>query len=114
MRYRGSNSPTSPITRRSGTAWFGSPSTGPRFVTRFGLTLSTSSTRPSTTPVDHQHRLCPSHRERSIAEGRRVGFLLGGDQRIRGRDGYKYAAGDDDDTVDSARLSRLQIPRSSV
>ncbi len=36
-------------------------------------------------------------------------FCSGGDQRIRGRDGYKYAAGDDDDTVDPARLGRLHI-----
>jgi naphthoate synthase len=36
-------------------------------------------------------------------------FCSGGDQRIRGRDGYKYAAGDDDDTVDAARLGRLHI-----
>lgn len=36
-------------------------------------------------------------------------FCSGGDQRIRGRDGYKYADGDGDDTVDSARLGRLHI-----
>ena len=36
-------------------------------------------------------------------------FCSGGDQRIRGRDGYKYAAGNDDDTVDPARLGRLHI-----
>ena len=36
-------------------------------------------------------------------------FCSGGDQRIRGRDGYKYAAEDDDDTMDSARLGRLHI-----
>ena len=36
-------------------------------------------------------------------------FCSGGDQRIRGRDGYKYAAGDEGDTVDRARLGRLHI-----
>ena len=36
-------------------------------------------------------------------------FCSGGDQRIRGRDGYKYTAEDDDDTVDPARLGRLHI-----
>ncbi len=33
-------------------------------------------------------------------------FCSGGDQRIRGRDGYKYVAGE---TVDPARLGRLHI-----
>jgi naphthoate synthase len=42
-------------------------------------------------------------------------FCSGGDQRIRGKDGYKYAAGPDDDVadgeaqVDPARLGRLHI-----
>ncbi len=36
-------------------------------------------------------------------------FCSGGDQRIRGRDGYKYADGDANETVDSARLGRLHI-----
>ena len=37
-------------------------------------------------------------------------FCSGGDQRIRGRDGYKYADGDDGDPqVDPARLGRLHI-----
>ncbi|HLH99596.1 MAG TPA: 1,4-dihydroxy-2-naphthoyl-CoA synthase [Acidimicrobiales bacterium] len=36
-------------------------------------------------------------------------FCSGGDQRIRGRDGYKYAAGDDAATVDPARAGRLHI-----
>ncbi len=34
-------------------------------------------------------------------------FCSGGDQRIRGRDGYKYA--DDDASVDPAKLGRLHI-----
>lgn len=34
-------------------------------------------------------------------------FCSGGDQRIRGKDGYKYA--DDDQSVDQARLGRLHI-----
>ena len=36
-------------------------------------------------------------------------FCSGGDQRIRGRDGYRYAEGDDADTVDPARTGRLHI-----
>lgn len=36
-------------------------------------------------------------------------FCSGGDQRIRGRDGYQYAAGDDAATVDRARTGRLHI-----
>src|SRR5436309_2754272 len=36
-------------------------------------------------------------------------FCSGGDQRIRGRDGYRYATGDSADTVDRARSGRLHI-----
>jgi naphthoate synthase len=36
-------------------------------------------------------------------------FSSGGDQRIRGRDGYRYAEGDTADTVDPARTGRLHI-----
>jgi naphthoate synthase len=36
-------------------------------------------------------------------------FCSGGDQRIRGRDGYQYAAGDSSDTVDPGRTGRLHI-----
>jgi naphthoate synthase len=36
-------------------------------------------------------------------------FCSGGDQRIRGRAGYQYAAGETSDTVDKARLGRLHI-----
>jgi naphthoate synthase len=36
-------------------------------------------------------------------------FCSGGDQRIRGRDGYKYAAGETADTIDPARAGRLHI-----
>src|SRR3954466_13490150 len=32
-------------------------------------------------------------------------FCSGGDQRIRGRDGYRYAAGEDSDSVDTARVA---------
>ena len=34
-------------------------------------------------------------------------FCSGGDQRIRGRTGYQYAAGETADTVDAARAGRL-------
>ena len=36
-------------------------------------------------------------------------FCSGGDQRIRGKDGYKYAEGEESDTVDSGRVGRLHI-----
>ena len=36
-------------------------------------------------------------------------FSSGGDQRIRGADGYKYAAGDGEGAVDPARVGRLHI-----
>lgn len=36
-------------------------------------------------------------------------FCSGGDQRIRGRDGYRYAEGDDATSVDPARTGRLHI-----
>jgi naphthoate synthase len=36
-------------------------------------------------------------------------FCSGGDQRIRGRSGYQYAAGDTPESVDTARLGRLHI-----
>jgi naphthoate synthase len=36
-------------------------------------------------------------------------FCSGGDQRIRGRDGYRYAQGDGAETIDPARAGRLHI-----
>jgi naphthoate synthase len=36
-------------------------------------------------------------------------FCSGGDQRIRGRDGYRYAEGDTSATIDPARAGRLHI-----
>jgi len=36
-------------------------------------------------------------------------FCSGGDQRIRGRDGYKYSDGDDASTISAARTGRLHI-----
>jgi naphthoate synthase len=36
-------------------------------------------------------------------------FCSGGDQRIRGRDGYMYASGDEARTIDPARTGRLHI-----
>jgi naphthoate synthase len=36
-------------------------------------------------------------------------FCSGGDQRIRGKDGYKYAAGETAETIDPARSGRLHI-----
>ncbi|MFP3914448.1 MAG: 1,4-dihydroxy-2-naphthoyl-CoA synthase [Actinomycetota bacterium] len=36
-------------------------------------------------------------------------FCAGGDQRIRGREGYRYAEGENADSVDPARLGRLHI-----
>jgi naphthoate synthase len=36
-------------------------------------------------------------------------FCSGGDQRVRGRDGYRYAAGDTAETIDPARAGRLHV-----
>src|ERR1700721_2666889 len=36
-------------------------------------------------------------------------FCSGGDQRIRGRDGYQYAEGEGSDTIDPSRTGRLHI-----
>lgn len=36
-------------------------------------------------------------------------FCSGGDQRIRGRDGYRYAEGETQETIDPARAGRLHI-----
>ena len=36
-------------------------------------------------------------------------FCSGGDQRIRGKDGYKYAEGDTSDTIQAGRAGRLHI-----
>ncbi|MGH9127397.1 MAG: 1,4-dihydroxy-2-naphthoyl-CoA synthase [Acidimicrobiales bacterium] len=36
-------------------------------------------------------------------------FCSGGDQRIRGRDGYRYAEGDNAENIDPARAGRLHI-----
>jgi naphthoate synthase len=36
-------------------------------------------------------------------------FCAGGDQRIRGRDGYRYATGDTADTIDPGHSGRLHI-----
>lgn len=36
-------------------------------------------------------------------------FCSGGDQRIRGKDGYKYASGDSASTIDASRSGRLHI-----
>ena len=36
-------------------------------------------------------------------------FCSGGDQRIRGKDGYRYAEGETQDTIDPAKTGRLHI-----
>jgi naphthoate synthase len=36
-------------------------------------------------------------------------FCAGGDQRVRGRDGYRYASGDTAESIDPARSGRLHI-----
>jgi naphthoate synthase len=36
-------------------------------------------------------------------------FCSGGDQRIRGRDGYRYAEGENAESIDAARTGRLHI-----
>jgi naphthoate synthase len=75
--------------------------------------------RPSTvdelyTALDHARQLSdvgcvlitgngPSPRDGGWA------FCSGGDQRIRGRDGYRYAEGETAETIDPARAGRLHI-----
>jgi len=44
----------------------------------------------------------------SLKDGRWA-FCSGGDQRIRGRDGYKYAEGETSDSIDPAKVGRLHI-----
>jgi naphthoate synthase len=44
----------------------------------------------------------------SARHGKRA-FCTGGDQRIRGRTGYRYAEGESAESVDPARLGRLHI-----
>ena len=36
-------------------------------------------------------------------------FCSGGDQRIRGKDGYRYAEGETSDTIEDSRIGRLHI-----
>ncbi|GIS34300.1 MAG: hypothetical protein Ct9H90mP5_07490 [Acidimicrobiaceae bacterium] len=36
-------------------------------------------------------------------------FCSGGDQRIRGKDGYKYADNDSADSIDTSKVGRLHI-----
>jgi naphthoate synthase len=36
-------------------------------------------------------------------------FCSGGDQRIRGKDGYKYAEGEESETIDPGKVGRLHI-----
>ncbi len=43
------------------------------------------------------------------AKDGRWAFCSGGDQRVRGRDGYKYAEGETAETIDPARNGRLHI-----
>ena len=45
----------------------------------------------------------PSHKDGGHS------FCSGGDQRIRGRDGYRYAEGETQETIDPARAGRLHI-----
>jgi naphthoate synthase len=99
-------SPTSPTTGtppRDATAWWSaSRSTGPEVRNAF---------RPHT--VDELHRVLDHARRRPTsaaccspatgrAQGRRLGVLLGGDQRIRGRDGYRYASDEGAESIDPA------------
>ena len=101
-RSRASSSPTSPTTAPSMRRSCASRSTGPRSATRSGRTPSTSCTPRSITPGMSTDVGCvlltgngPSPKDGGWA------FCSGGDQRIRGKDGYKYAEGTDAD-VDRA------------
>ena len=108
--WRASTSTTSPTTAPWTTARCGSRSTGPRCATRSGPARSTSSTGCSTTPGRRSDVGCvlltgngPSPKDGGWA------FCSGGDQRIRGKDGYRYAEGDTAETIDPGRTGRLHI-----
>ena len=102
-----------PADRRPSSAtcpWSGSRSTGPRCATRSGRTRSTSSTGCSTT------RAPPRRVGTVLLTGNGPApkdgvwsFCSGGDQRIRGRDGYRYAEGETSEGIDPARAGRLHI-----
>ena len=110
QRSRATPSPTSPITGRSIRAPFGSPSTAPRCATPSGPTPSTS----SITALDHARSTPdvgvvlltgngPSPKDGGWA------FCSGGDQRIRGADGYQYSEDETAGGIDRAKLGRLHI-----
>ena len=89
---RASTSPTSRTTAPSTRARCASRSTGPRCATRSARTPSTSCTPRSTTPACRPTSAACC----SPATARRPAtavwaFCSGGDQRIRGKDGYKYS-----------------------
>nr|VFK58148.1 MAG: naphthoate synthase [Candidatus Kentron sp. TC] len=55
--------------------------------------------------------LCSPDREWTVAQGWRVGLLLRGDQRIRGKDGYQYEGAGKADTAKLGRLHILEVQR---
>jgi hypothetical protein len=85
----------SPTTGPRARAPSASPSTGRRSATPSGPTPSTSSTGSSTTPGSRPtSAACCSPGNGPSPKDGGWAFCSGGDQRIRGKDGYKYAAGD--------------------
>jgi naphthoate synthase len=66
--------------------------------------------RPHT--VDELYRVLDHARQSSDGPSPRDGgwaFCSGGDQRIRGKDGYRYAEGETAETIDPGRSGRLHI-----
>ena len=55
-----------------------------------------------------------SDRKRAVAQGRGWAFCSGGDQRIRGRTGYQYAAGETAETVDTGAGWAVAHPRGTA
>jgi hypothetical protein len=76
-------------------------------------TPSTSSTPRSTTPAEHRRRLRAAHRQRPSPKDGGWAFCSGGDQRIRGKDGYRYAEGDTSGTDRPAGSAACTSSRSS-
>ena len=91
----------------------GSRLTAPKFATHFGPIPSMSCTKLSTTPARAATLAAcyspgngPSPRDEEVGA-----FCSGGDQRIRGKDGYRYTEDNAEtaDTIDPGRSGRLHI-----
>jgi naphthoate synthase len=83
--------------------------TVPRCATLSVRAPSTSCIERWTTPGSPRRGCRSADRQRPSPKDGGWAFCAGGDQRIRGRDGYRYASGDEADSIDPARSGRLHI-----